>query len=533
MKMIDTALQYHEKGLSVIPVRPDKKPFIPWTEYQSRYATPEEIRAWWQKWPGAMIGIVTGSISGIFVIDCDSEEAYWRIQELLPDTFITCIAKTPRGYHLYLVMPKERIDNAAGILPGVDVRGEGGYIIAPPSMNVEGKYYTWLDGLSILEGDPATVPDALNKSLSLYRAFQGKATPVNNVNNVNNFLKQGTRDSDLFHVGNCLIKGGCKEHIARQVLDILAKNCEPPFPKQEAQRKIDSVLKRVERKDRSIAGEVREWVLSTSGNFLSTDCQHELTLSTRSEVKTMHMALRRLCEGSNPSIVRHGQKRGCYRRIENDIEFMDFLSADTENTVDLTLPLGLSGKTRLFPKAVIVVAGVSGKGKTLFALNTIYENMGRFPIYYFNSEMGPEALKQKLSQFPISIEQWARGMKVVDNWDFFNIADKIQPDAFNVVDYLEPEGEKAFNIHGVISAIIRKLDKGTALITVQKKPGATMGTGGIYSVKAATLALALDWGCLEIVKNRFREADPMPSLKKINFEVHRGFEFVKQGGWYA
>ena len=67
---------------------------------------------------------------------------------------------------------------------------------------------------------------------------------------------------------------------------------------------------------------------------------------------------------------------------------------------------------------------------------------------------------------------------------------------------------------------------------IQKKPDATMGTGGIYSIKAATLALALEWGKIEIVKNRFREADMQPALMKINFEVHQGYKFVKVGNWY-
>jgi hypothetical protein len=214
------------------------------------------------------------------------------------------------------------------------------------------------------------------------------------------------------------------------------------------------------------------------------------------------------------------------------MEFMDFANANPENTVDLHLPLDLHKKTRIFPKTAIVIAGVSGMGKTIFALNTIADNMGRFPIYYFNSEMGPEALKHKLSHFSIPISEWEKHMKVVDNWDFNDIADKIQPDALNVIDYLEPEGDKSFNIHGVISAIIRRLKKGTALINIQKKPGVSMGTGGIYSIKAATLALALEWGKLEIIKNRFRESDPTPSMNKINFEVHHGYKLVKQGVWY-
>jgi hypothetical protein len=231
-------------------------------------------------------------------------------------------------------------------------------------------------------------------------------------------------------------------------------------------------------------------------------------------------------------VERHPNKNGIYRRIDKEIEFMDFENADINNAIDLALPLGLHRKTKLFPKAAIIIAGVSGMGKTLFCFNAIAENFGKYPIYYFNSEMGPEALKMKLSYFPFSMSEWSKNMKVIDQWDFNNIADKIQPDAFNVVDYLEPEGDKPFNIHGVISAIIRHLNKGCVLIAIQKKPEAKMGTGGIYSIKAATLAIALDWGKIEIVKNRFRETDMLPSLNKINFEVHQGHKFMQQGGWY-
>ena len=60
-----------------------------------------------------------------------------------------------------------------------------------------------------------------------------------------------------------------------------------------------------------------------------------------------------------------------------------------------------------------------------------------------------------------------------------------------------------------------------------------MGTGGIYSIKAATLALALDWGRIEIIKNRFREEDKNPSLNTIEFDVKNGYQFVKKGNWYA
>lgn len=527
-KNMEAALQYAEKfNLSIIPIRPDKKPYIPWIEHQTRRATAEEIKAWWTKYPGAMVGIVTGEISGVFVVDCDNEEAYQKIQELLPDSFTTWVVKSPRGYHLYFAYPMDQtVGNAAGIMEAVDVRGNGGYIIAPPSVNADGKSYTWLQDLAPGQVELGQVPINIKKYLYIYRDSKEN---VRTENNSLQFLTSGRRDSDLFHVGNCLMKGGCKEETARQVLDRLAKSCTPPFPVNEAQAKIDSVLSRCERKERNLTEDLRRWIDLTSAYFSLTEAYDPLQILT-SQKNTVHQIMHRFCKDGY--VERHPNKNGIYRRIDREIEFMDFANADVDNVVDLRLPLNLHLKTKFFPKSAISLAGVSGMGKTLFCSNAMAENFGKFPIFYFNSEMGPEALKMKLSYFPIPISEWSKHMKVVDQWDFNNIADKIQPDAFNVIDYLEPEGDKPFNIHGVISAIIRRLNKGTALIAIQKKPGASMGTGGIYSIKAATLALSLDWGKLEIVKNRFREADQLPSLTKINFEVHQGHKFVAQGGWY-
>ena len=139
----------------------------------------EEIDTWWSKWPGAMIGIVTGEISGLLVIDCDNEAAYQKIQELLPDSFLTCIAKTPRGYHIYLVYPKgQRIGNAAAIMQGVDVRGEGGYAICPPSVNGAGRGYTWLKSLSIDEVAPGRRCLMLYIDLIINSLYKGITQPT-------------------------------------------------------------------------------------------------------------------------------------------------------------------------------------------------------------------------------------------------------------------------------------------------------------------------------------------------------------------
>jgi len=529
---LSAALAYSRRGFSVIPVKPwDKKPFISWKEFEGRRATEEEIRDWWQKWPKAMVAIVTGEISGLFAVDCDTPEGYEAVQELLPDSLLTPLARTPRGgWHLFFRFPdglKGHSGTKSAMLPGVDIRGNGGYIIAAPSVNGEGRGYAWAEGLSIEEVTAGQIPNALYKkiSFSLYRGVTSNAEK-----DPGGLFHEGRRDEDLFHVAHTMLKGGAKEETALQVLKILARSCNPPFPENEISAKIESALKRSERRERNFQTEVEEWISVTDGYISVTDCYGALQVLHPADKTAIRVAIHRLCKAG--ILEKHGQKDGVYRRIDTNIEYMDFENADPGNSVDLRLPLDLHLKTKLFPKAVVVVAGVSGMGKTLYALNAIHENMGRFPIYYFNSEMGAEALKKKLQYFPTPVSEWAKGMRVIDGWDFHNIPDKIQPDALNVVDYLEPEGDKPFNIHGIISAIIRHLNKGTALITVQKKPGATMGTGGIYSLKAATLALSLDWGKIEIVKNRFREEDPFPSLAKINFEVHKGWKIVPVGNWY-
>jgi len=455
---------------------------------------------------------------------------------MLPDALILPIARTPRGgWHLWFVYPAgSGITVGTGVIPGVDFRGEGGYIIAPPSVNGNGKSYTWEEGKSIGDVPLGTVPDSLIKKLFIYRGDKGtKPQETTDDHKDHKMFVDGRRDNDLFHVANCLTKGGMPAHEIAQVLENLIISWGEKPDAKWISTKVESAAKRSERLDRNLSAEIREWVLTTRGNFLTTDVHKELQLTTRDHMKAAVMALSRLCEGPEPLLERHGDRRGCYRRIDRTIEFMDFEHADPGKSIELRLPLGVHKKTKLFRKAVIILAGVSGTGKTLFALNAIRENMGRMPAFYFNSEMGPEALHKKLRYFPDPIGEWARCMKVVDGWDFNTITDKIQPDAFNVVDYLEPDGDKPYNIHGVISSIIRRLDQGVALITVQKKPDARMGTGGVYSLKAATLALALDWGKIEIVKNRFREEDPNPSANKVSFDVKAGWEIVQTCPWHS
>ena len=72
--ILNAALRYREQGFSVIPVKQDKKPYIKWERYQTEKAEPDTILKWWKLHPDANVGIITGAISGIDVLDADSEK---------------------------------------------------------------------------------------------------------------------------------------------------------------------------------------------------------------------------------------------------------------------------------------------------------------------------------------------------------------------------------------------------------------------------------------------------------------------------
>ena len=146
MNPLDAALGYSQRGFSIIPIKPrDKKPLIPWKPYQNRRATEKEIEAWWDKWPNANVGIVTGVVSGLVVIDLDTQKAKDNLKALLPDYDLTSVprSRTGNGWHLFFKHPGEPIQHRAGVIAGLDVRSDGGYVVAPPSVHSSGKVYQW------------------------------------------------------------------------------------------------------------------------------------------------------------------------------------------------------------------------------------------------------------------------------------------------------------------------------------------------------------------------------------------------------
>lgn len=128
------ALAYLQRGYSVIPVGPNKRPLIPWKEFQSRLATPEELVGWWTTNPEAQIGIITGKVSNLTVIDVEAEGDFGVVTE---PTYT--VETGGKGRHYYFKYEPE-FRNAVRIFPAVDVRSEGGYVVAAGSETQKGVY---------------------------------------------------------------------------------------------------------------------------------------------------------------------------------------------------------------------------------------------------------------------------------------------------------------------------------------------------------------------------------------------------------
>lgn len=242
----EAAIEYATKyKWAVFPVsEKTKKPLTP---HGCKDAKKEvgPIRAWWRKWPNASVGIATGSASGLIVIDLDIDEdkgidgyqslkAWERVHGELPETVQAITGRG--GSHLYYAYSGTDIKNRAGILEGVDVRGEGGYVVAPPSTHPNGTEYQW-------EYPPEEYELAPIDSLVRQFLSTGKDEAEKEHFSLPDKIMPGQRNDTLFQLACSLQSQGIPDDAIFATVTATNKTaCDEPLDDDEIQQIVSSAL---------------------------------------------------------------------------------------------------------------------------------------------------------------------------------------------------------------------------------------------------------------------------------------------------
>ena len=242
------ALDYLRRGWSVIPITSQgKRPLIPWRDYQDRLATDAEVRAWFRRWPAANLAIVTGAVSGLVVLDVDtghggsvSLRALEQANGALGPT--PSVVSGGGGRHYYFAHPGTPVRNRAGLRPGIDLRGDGGYIVAPPSVHASGVAYRWaVSG----ESRPASPMPGW-----LLQSAMGATCRTRNdwLHLVRTNVPEGGRNHTIASLAGHLLRRDIDPQITLELL--LGWNttrCRPPLPDVEVVRTVASIQRAKER----------------------------------------------------------------------------------------------------------------------------------------------------------------------------------------------------------------------------------------------------------------------------------------------
>jgi len=219
---------------------PGKRPLVSWKVYQDRLPTEEEVTECWTRWPDANIGMATGHLSGLLVVDCDSAEATNHFLEAHPEARHTFQVQTGRdgAKHFYFQF-EEGIRNDAGKLLGlgIDIRGEGGFVVVPPSIHANGNPYRWLN-----KNKPLSLPFKL-KEILVNRSKDGK--PSNDLAQpVGEKISDHQRNVTLTSLAGTMRRRGMSESaILAALREENATKCDPPLEENEVRAIAKSVAK--------------------------------------------------------------------------------------------------------------------------------------------------------------------------------------------------------------------------------------------------------------------------------------------------
>jgi hypothetical protein len=215
---------YLKNGYSLIPVDKEKRPCIYWKKHQYRRATIKDILNWHIQFNTLNVGIVTGRISRLAVIDVDDLSLLPELKERIPDINETTRVKTNRGYHYYFSLNGENIRSTSRLFgKNLELKSNGNYIIAPPSV-IKNHCYSYEVPLSkILPIPEKLVKKSDDKITNKYIIFKIPKYHGHKMDCIRQILKrdlkEGERNNGLFILYNLLIQNKNPREYARKIVE--------------------------------------------------------------------------------------------------------------------------------------------------------------------------------------------------------------------------------------------------------------------------------------------------------------------------
>lgn len=236
--MIELALEYARNGWHVFPLAPNSKvPTAGSRGFKDATTDPARIEEMWRD-PYFNVGLATGRISGLFVLDVDTKDGRPGLESArLLNLPRTLTVRTPTGgFHAYFSLPfGAKCASGKDMLPGIDWRCDGGYVVAAGSVTPKGTY------LIARQAPIATLP----QHLLLRAANWAKEYRVRrDADSGDMVLPQGSRDSDLYRIGCALRNFGVNEAAIYAALDAVnSQHCRPPMERHDLERIAHSCMR--------------------------------------------------------------------------------------------------------------------------------------------------------------------------------------------------------------------------------------------------------------------------------------------------
>ena len=386
---------YREQGLSTIPIPYGKKEAaIKWQVYQKRLPTDAEITEFFNKLTN--IAIVCGKVSGnLVVLDCDSSEKYEELKPVIEgklgiDKLENCtpIVKTGKGYHIYFKTPTP-VKSVK--FPRLDIKGEGGYVIAPPSIHPNGQSYTFVN---------SNIPDIfviasladIGIDTLLIRLDTDRIQIQQPTNWISEVLQQGVdkgaRNDTCFRLAGYFKERQPKD-ITIQILLAWNQKNRPPLNENEILTAVNSaytyadnniytyiytlekesdtkayqsVSKAYQSVSRALTIEAAKAWIDEQGYryWAKKQLDYDLSVSTPGAKAYRRNILRRLRE--EKYIEGHPTDTDKFRKISCE-DIIDFKSVMEYQPLDLWLPFDIHKHFNTYPGNLLTLAGVTDSGK--------------------------------------------------------------------------------------------------------------------------------------------------------------------------